>query len=243
VTKTTFAAGSSAFDAVAQSYEAALDQGLRLSGERPDYFAERRIAWTARVLEGTIIRRVLDFGCGVGIAAPRLSEQFRPVTIWGFDPSTAAIARAKKDHPATDQTQFEFTADDATIPTGEIDLAYCTGGFHHIPLAERASALAVVRRSLRPGGWFALWENNPWNPGTRWVMSQIPFDRDAETLSPPSCRQMLWEAGFHVVRTDAWFMFPHMLRWLRPVEYLAHRLPLGAQYLVLARKPAASDLP
>ena len=23
-------------------------------------------------------------------------------------------------------------------------------------------------RALRPGGLFALWENNPWNPGTRW---------------------------------------------------------------------------
>ena len=37
--------------------------------------------------------------------------------------------------------------------------------------------------ALRPGGLFAFWENNPWNPGTRLVMSRIPFDRDAITLS------------------------------------------------------------
>lgn len=52
-------------------------------------------------------------------------------------------------------------------------------------------ALAVVdlvRRSLRPGGVFAFWEINPWNPGTRHVMSRIPFDRDAIMLTPPEAR-------------------------------------------------------
>ena len=40
-----------------------------------------------------------------------------------------------------------------------------------------------VRQGLRPGGVFALWENNPWNPGTRLVMRRIPFDRNAVLLS------------------------------------------------------------
>jgi SAM-dependent methyltransferase len=50
-------------------------------------------------------------------------------------------------------------------PAGQADLAFCNGVFHHIPLEERAEAVAYVYRSLRPGGLFAFWENNPVEPG------------------------------------------------------------------------------
>ena len=66
-----------------------------------------------------------------------------------------------------------------------MNLAYCNGVFHHIPLVERSAAVACVNRALRAGGLFALWENNPWNPGTRYVMAHCDFDRDAITLTPP----------------------------------------------------------
>jgi hypothetical protein len=38
------------------------------------------------------------------------------------------------------------------------------------------------------------------------------------------------------MRTDFLFVFPHLLRALRPFERLLAPLPLGGQYLVLARK-------
>lgn len=234
MSRATISADASVFDAVAASYEAALDEGLRLSGEGPDYFAGRRIAWTARLLGSQRIANVLDFGCGVGLAAPRLADGFQPKAIWGFDPSVAAVERARRDYCGE---QFRFTANDGELPAGEFDLAYCNGVFHHIPPEHRAAALTTVWRCLRPGGRFALWENNPWNLGTRWVMSRIPFDRDAAPLSPIEARRLLRAGGFGVLRTDAWFLFPHLLRWLRPLESLVHRLPLGGQYLVLAQKP------
>jgi SAM-dependent methyltransferase len=240
MSRETISADVSVFDAVAASYEAALDKGLRLSGEGPDYFARRRIEWTARLLGSERVASVLDFGCGVGLAVPRIAESFQPETVWGFDPSVAAVERARRDRG---DARFRFTANDDELPAGEFDLAYCNGVFHHIPPEHRTAALATVRRCLRPGGWFALWENNPWNPGTRWVMSRIPFDRDAVTLSPVKARRMLRTGGFRVQRTDAWFLFPHLLRWLRPLESLVHSLPLGGQYLVLGRKPLTDDAP
>jgi SAM-dependent methyltransferase len=225
---------SSTFDAHAAAYEADLQRGVRLSGEAPEYFARRRVEWTARVLPTPSIRVVLDYGCGIGLATPWLRERFRTATLWGFDPSRAEIDRAVRERG---DARTHFTADERELAVGEFDLAYANGVFHHIPPAERPAALSTVMRSLRPGGCFALWENNPWNPGTRLVMQRIPFDRDAVTLSPLAARRMLRSAGFDVVRTDAWFLFPHLLRWLRPLEHLVHRLPLGAQYLALAQRP------
>lgn len=68
-------------------------------------------------------------------------------------------------------------------------------------------------------------------------MSRIPFDRDAITLAAPEARRLLRAAGFDILRTDFLFIFPRMLRWSRGIEPLISRLPLGAQYQVLCRKP------
>ena len=81
----------------------------------------------------------------------------------------------------------------------------------------------------------AFWENNPWNPGTRYVMSRIPFDRDAITLTPPEARRMLQAGGFDILRTDFLFIFPRVFSWFRGVEPFLVQLPLGAQYQVLCR--------
>jgi hypothetical protein len=40
-----------------------------------------------------------------------------------------------------------------------------------------------------------------------------------------------------VARTDFLFFFPRQLQALRPLERRLVSLPLGAQYLVLARRP------
>lgn len=234
-------APAAVFDAYAAQYELTLRKGLKLSGEGPSYFAQQRIRWTEQLLsQRTSIRRVFDFGCGVGMAVPLLRQIIKPEFICGFDPSQNAIERARDE---LSDANTQFTARRDQVAEGVFDLAYCNGVFHHIPLADRPAALATVYRALRPGGWFALWENNPWNPGTRYVMSRVPFDRDAITLSPPYCRKLLQNAGFRVECTNAWFLFPRLLSWLRPLERMVYRLPLGAQYVVLAQKPGeASNL-
>lgn len=116
------------------------------------------------------------------------------------------------------------------------DLAYCNRVFHHIPPAERAGVLAKVAGNLKPGGYFALFENNPWSLAARWVMHRIPFDRDAVMVWPKQARRLLSNAGFDIVATRSYFIFPKSLSSLRALERPVERLPLGAQYLVLAVK-------
>jgi SAM-dependent methyltransferase len=118
---------------------------------------------------------------------------------------------------------------------GEFHLAYCNGVFHHIAPGERLEALALIRGALGAGGLFSFWENNPWSPAARYVMSRCAFDRDAILLSPPEARALLRRGGFQILRTDFRFIFPRALRALRPVEDAVYRLPLGAQYQVLCR--------
>jgi SAM-dependent methyltransferase len=223
------------FDDYASDYDAALARGVSVSGEDKDYFAQGRVACLVRCLEQLAQRpgAVMDFGCGTGSAAPFLLEMNGIDSLVGVDVSRQSIDRARDLHGSAG---VRFAVLSEHQPTGALDLAFCNGVFHHIPPAERASAVDYIARSLRPGGLFALWENNPWNPGTRYVMSRIPFDRDAIMLSVIETRRLMRAGGFELIRTDFQFLFPRMLRWLRGFESLAARLPLGAQYQVLGRK-------
>ncbi|HJU64781.1 MAG TPA: methyltransferase domain-containing protein [Gemmatimonadaceae bacterium] len=228
--------GQAEFDAYEEGYDDALNKGLAVSGESKDYFARERIRWLhSRLVErGVRPRRVLDFGCGEGGSIPWFRVQLEPERLVGVDVSAGLLRAAARQHPDSGAT---LMLAEELPATPEFDLAFCNGVFHHIPLAERAGAVDYVFQRLRPGGLFAFWENNPWNPGTRYVMSRIPFDRDAITLTPPEAAQLLERGGFRVVRRDFCFFFPRVLALLRPTERLLSRVPLGAQYLVLGEKP------
>jgi SAM-dependent methyltransferase len=225
------------FDAWARDYEVALQRGLSVSGEGSDYFARGRVAWVQRRLRelgAPPPATVLDHGCGIGSQTALLRDELGAKLVVGIDPSAESL-RVARHRRGSDRLRFEVTAD--FRPGGDVDLAYCNGVFHHIPPDERPAAVDLVRRALRPGGLFAFWENNPWNPGTRWVMSRIPFDRDAITLSALEARRLLREGGLDVLGVDFQFVFPRALAPLRAVEPWLAKLPLGAQYLALALRP------
>lgn len=224
------------FDRYAEEYDRALSYSLSPSGEDKTYFARGRVAWLENRLKRLAARPklVMDFGCGIGIATPFLLNILHPESLLGVDVSTKSIEIAAKTYSAQ---QVQFLDFERYQPMQKIDLVFCNGVFHHIPLDERPSAVSYVFRSLRPGGLFALWENNPWNPGTRYSMSRCAFDKEAVTLTAVQSRRMLRTAGFKILQTDFLFIFPRFLRWLRWIEPLACRLPLGTQYQILAVKP------
>ncbi len=231
---------SSAFDEFAADYELALQRGLSATGESKDYFAHGRIRYLQRHLArlGERPSRVLDFGCGTGTSVPLLLALPGVARVTGVDVSEESLKLAAQNHAAAGNAAF------ATFrqlpPAGNMDLAFCNGVFHHIPLGDRAGSMQYIFDSLRGGGIFAFWENNPWNPGTRYVMSRIPFDRDAVTLSPPQSRRLAEAAGFEVILMRSLFFFPRSLGWLRWMEPAMARIPLGGQYIVLCRKPGHS---
>jgi SAM-dependent methyltransferase len=226
---------NTSFDEYAEDYDAALSRGLSVSGEDKDYFAQGRIAWLAQSLSNEPKpASIMDFGCGTGSAFPYFFNLLRAQSVIGIDTSARSLEVASRNHAGR---QSRFSLMDDYLPEGAIDLAFCNGVFHHIPVNERAAVADYIYRSLKPGGWFAMWENNPWNPGTRYVMSRCPFDKDAVTLTPNAARRLLRRGKFEVLRTDFLFIFPRALRWLRGIEPHISRWPFGAQYQILCRKP------
>jgi SAM-dependent methyltransferase len=224
------------FDRHADTYNEDLNQALLPSGEKKDYFARERVQWLALCLVrlGVNPRSALDYGCGIGDTSVFLRQFLGVQSVLGLDVSARSLERARSAY-ASDTCHFMAFAD--YQPGESIDLAYCNGVFHHIPPSQRDSAVAYIYQCLRPGGIFALWENNPWNPGTRYVMERCVFDRDAVTITPSRAIRMLPKGGFEVLRVDYRFFFPRLLKSLRFLEPRLSWFPLGGQYQVLCRKP------
>jgi SAM-dependent methyltransferase len=222
------------FDLSAE-YEVMLNRGIRLSGEDREFFVRGRAASLVRRLPaGFRMQRILDYGCGTGGTAAYLAELFPDAEVVGVDTSSNALEYAGSHFG---RRRIAFAPLDDLPHQGEFDLCYVNGVFHHIPLELRSAAAAGIHRALRPGGRLALFENNPWNFGTRMVMARIPFDRDARTLSPPVAKRLLRASGF-VERIEFWslFYFPRQLRALRSLEGALAVFPFGAQYCVLGTR-------
>jgi SAM-dependent methyltransferase len=222
------------FDRFARSYEQDLAKSLEATGESREYYALKRIDWTARCLArlGVSVNRILDYGCGDGANVPMLAARFQAGHVLGVDVSSDSIEVARQSNARQD---LQFLCTSEWNPDASIDLAFTNGVFHHIPPEERPECLHAIRRALKTGGLFAFWENNPWNPGTQYVMSRCTFDEHAIKISPRQAKAMLSRAGFRILRADSLFYFPRRLSLCRPAESWLRAVPLGGQYLILCR--------
>jgi SAM-dependent methyltransferase len=223
------------FDRV-EDYDSELGRGLALAGEDKAYFQRGRLrALAERLPPGFAPREILDFGCGLGDTAPLLAAAFPGSRVVGVDASEASLALARERHASE---RISFAPPAGVAGSARFDLAYCNGVFHHIAPGERPAAASEVASALAGGGYFALFENSPFNPGTRLVMRRIPFDRDAVLLTPGEARRLLRAAGLACAGPVRYlFVFPRLLARLRPLERRLDRWPLGGQFWLLGRRP------
>jgi trans-aconitate methyltransferase len=219
---------------LSKEYDSMLNQGLSVSGENKLYFLDGRINDLKNTVNLGEIKSVLDFGCGIGDSSARLAEVFSEATVYGIDTAVEAINYAQQNHSSE---RVQFRTIDNFAETDSFDLCYVNGVFHHIIPKQRINALTIILKALKKGGKLALFENNPLNLGTRYIMSKIPFDADAQTILPNECRKLVLEAGFSdIIDTRFLFYFPKVLSPLRVFEKKLIHLPLGAQYYVLCAK-------
>jgi 2-polyprenyl-3-methyl-5-hydroxy-6-metoxy-1,4-benzoquinol methylase len=222
------------------SYDEMLEKGISLSGESKDYFIDGRIDHLRMQLRDSAappVTSVLDFACGVGDASTRLAAVFDGARVFGVDIAEGAVEEARQ---RIDDDRVQFGLLDAVSEDESFDLCYVNGAYHHIPPPERAAVTKRIFEMVRPGGVMALFENNPWSPPARLVMRRIPFDRDAQMLRPATARRLLRDAGFRTPTPPSYlFFFPNALRQLRRFEPSLQRVPVGAQYLVIGRRPLA----
>lgn len=224
------------FDAYVDEYDAQHAASVKLSGEDPEFFAIYKAEAAAQVMAaaGTTPRRIMDFGAGRGNCIAPLQRAFPDAALTALDVSSRSLSHCAARAIRPLET---VCYDGQTLPFGDgsFDLVFTACVFHHIPAADHIRLLAEIRRSLSPAGRFILFEHNPWNPLTRHAVATCPFDKNAVLISAPEMRRRFRAAGFTDVSLRWTLFFPGFLAALRPLERGLGWLPLGAQYMLVAR--------
>ena len=225
------------FDKFAEEYLATHQQNLKISGEAPDYFArykleELRRLWSRQSLPEPTT--VLDFGCGIGASLPHLKAAFPRAALTAVDVSSRSLEIAETRFPGI-ATLVPYDGTGAVPLAAESqDLIFSACVFHHIDAAEHSRILGDLRRLLRPGGHLVIFEHNPVNPVTRYIVATCPFDENAVLIGGGDLKARLRKSGFGAIRLAYTGFFPGALRALRPLEPGLKSIPLGAQYYAWA---------
>lgn len=223
------------YDDYVEGYREAQNRQIALSGETADFFAEYKIqklaAWLPEFAKREVA--VLDYGCGDGLMTSRIFRHFPKAAVCGVDPSSKSVERARQRYPGITFACVQ----DSGLPfaDGCMDLTFASGVFHHIPFIEHRSFLDEIFRVLKPGGAFALFELNPFNPFSAYVFLTSPFDANAKFMFPAYSRRLLTTYG--PVRIRYCSFFPRILSGLRPLEARLTRVPFGAHYAAIVRRP------
>jgi SAM-dependent methyltransferase len=111
-----------------------------------------------RALRPPVGGRVLEVGCGRGIALPVLAERLRPASLVGvdIDPALVAIARRQMRAAELDVTVLEGDIRELPFDDGSFDLVIDFGTCYHVGggVSGARAALSEIGRVLRPGGRF-----------------------------------------------------------------------------------------
>lgn len=185
-----------------------------------DPLRERRLAWLLPELSPEL--RVLDMGCGNGVATALLRRRC-PGTV-GTDISFAALRAARERSPdgrwvcATLERGFPFA--DASF-----DVIHCCEVIEH--LLDVPAALRTMHRLLRPGG--VLFLSTPYHGLVKnLALALFAFDRHFDPVGAHvrfftvrSLGRLLRQEGFRVARTRClgrfWPVWMNLVVWARKV--------------------------
>ena len=102
--------------------------------------------------------RILEIGCGRGVALPVLAERLEPAELVGLDVDPALLAEAREWVRANevDAALIEGDVHDLPFPSGRFDLVIDFGTCYHASdtMEGRRTALCEVARVLCDGGLF-----------------------------------------------------------------------------------------
>jgi SAM-dependent methyltransferase len=228
------------FDDFSENYNQLLKESTGFFTADESYFAAHKVALLKKQMirynmrhSDMVVKRVLEFGCGIGRNIPALQWLFPEAEVVGTDISTVSLQRAIRENPGA-----KFISEvDYDEGTPKFDLIFIAGVFHHIPLEARLAVAQKIYHRLRPSGLLFVSEHNPYNPVTRQIVKQCAFDEDAELLKRGALLSILGQAGFEPENSAYYLFVPPKLIFLRWLEATLEWLPLGGQYWVLLKRP------
>ena len=224
------------FDAHADGYRSVHTENIKLSGADSFYFARMKVELLQQS-EKNISLKVLDIGCGDGATELFMQQLFPQWQLFAIDVSEKSINVAK----ARGLSAVEFKVYNGTetgFANDSIDIIFLAGVLHHVDFSLHNTILKEIYRLLKPGGRLYLFEHNPINPVTKYLVNTCVFDKDAHLLKSRYTTSLLKKARLKIDAKQFIIFFPRkgLLSNLIFLEKYLTWLPLGGQYFIRAIK-------
>jgi ubiquinone/menaquinone biosynthesis C-methylase UbiE len=226
------------FDSFGDSYREIHDRNLSFTGMNSMFFARQKamiLAGEERVFAG---KRVLDLGCGDGALLHFLEELDPGAEYLGVDESVVSIEHATKCYP-----KIRFEVGNGFVlrfPHEYFDVVILACVVHHVTKAKRDLFFKEILRVLKKGGRVYVFEHNPLNPVTKFLVRTCVFDKGVSLVGKHRLSEMLRCNGFHVFQGYYYLFFPEpRTRFWLSLEKKMKWLPFGGQYFLAATKDHA----
>jgi len=222
----------SEFDKLSFEYENTLNRDISWSGENAEYFADYKAKCVKEHLGNDFKGSILDYGCGIGLVTKYLNKYFDRgrTTITGYDVSKESVKKAGEE-----LKDINFVSDLEKIRQGSFDVVIMANVMHHVRPEERHDFLKNISAILKKNGHILIFEHNPYNPMTRAVVKKTIIDKDAVLMTLKEMNRILNDAEIIIFKKRYIVFFPRSLKALRFLEPFLGMIPIGAQYLCVAK--------
>lgn len=216
------------------TYQKIIEESIKFSGKDLNFFTKIKADFLNQIIKtsfpNAVKLRLLDIGCGHGFIHNYLHQNDYEVV--GIDIAEEVLELAKQRNPTVSYLHY----DGKTIPfeSETFDVAFAICVMHHVPPPNWNNFLTEMKRVLKVGGIAVIFEHNPYNPFTRYIVAHNVIDQDAILLRKSVLEKLFVQSGFNAPISRFILFTPFlMLRWLdKPLG----RCPLGAQYYTVATR-------
>lgn len=224
------------FNKFADDYRSIHTENIQLTGVDSFYFAEMKVRLLQPVEKNTELK-VLDIGCGDGATELFMQKYFSKWKINGIDVSEKSIQVA--DERKLQNANFSlYNGTNILLPDQSFDIVFIAGVLHHVDFSLHQTIIKEIFRTLKVGGRLYLFEHNPLNPITRYLVKTCVFDVDAKLLKSQYTSKLLSQNGLQIHTKQFIIFFPRngVFKYLIFLEKYLHRIPFGGQYFIRAIK-------
>ncbi|MFA6129506.1 MAG: class I SAM-dependent methyltransferase [Candidatus Omnitrophota bacterium] len=187
----------------------------------------------------------VDLGCGTAETDEYFQDKFRHIFCCDYSAGMLEYAAKKNLRNVT----FKLCQSERLpFDNDSVDIVLMYGLIHHIDTGEKiVKTFNEASRILKKGGIVVVYDFNPLNPVSRYIVRNCPIDSGVNldgyrrsvfptTFYLPELVEELKNAGFIIGRKEFLLFFPKILSALLPLEPFLAGIPFGGMYSVMGIK-------
>lgn len=224
------------FDQFSKGYSGGIENPVKkFFGKNLESYLKVKVDW---LLESIGVNskknKLLDYGCGAGHFIKLLNKSGYKGIIKGCDISGGMIKEAKKTCNFLKKGDLYHVDQAYKWAKNEFNNVVLCCVLHHVKKENISLILKKTKSLLKTNGSLHIFEHNPFNPLTQYIVRTTKIDKNAELVSMRSLKKMLYKTGFKNIQHSFILVFPPIFRCAitKKIEKKLSKLPIGAQYMI-----------